>query len=143
MQHSNRKCAVEMSYIRGACGVSGWDGESNESVYERYGMGVTVKGMVEWAKRVMLRWFGNMMRIWENGFMKKVYDGRIEEGGVRGRPPVKWISRVSEYWSKRVGSSRIECAERGYQIRERWRHFCRSHPLEGSSCEGAGHQRYR
>ncbi len=26
--------AVEMSYIRGACGVSGWDGESNESVYE-------------------------------------------------------------------------------------------------------------
>ncbi len=26
--------AVEMSYTRGACGVSGFDGESNESMYE-------------------------------------------------------------------------------------------------------------
>ncbi len=29
---------VEMSYLRGACGVSRWDGLSNESVYERCGM---------------------------------------------------------------------------------------------------------
>ncbi len=27
-------CAVEMSYMRGACGVNRWDGLSNESVYE-------------------------------------------------------------------------------------------------------------
>ncbi len=27
--------AVEMSYLRGACGVNRWDGVSNESVYER------------------------------------------------------------------------------------------------------------
>lgn len=26
--------AMEMSYIRGACGVSGWNEESNESIYE-------------------------------------------------------------------------------------------------------------
>ncbi len=32
--------AVEMSYLRGACGVSRWDGLSNESVYERCGMRV-------------------------------------------------------------------------------------------------------
>ncbi len=30
----SRVCAVEMSYLRGACGVTCWDGESNESVYE-------------------------------------------------------------------------------------------------------------
>ncbi len=30
--------AVEMSYLRGMCGVSRWDGLSNESVYERCGM---------------------------------------------------------------------------------------------------------
>ncbi len=30
--------AVEMSYLRGACGVSRWDGLNNESVYERCGM---------------------------------------------------------------------------------------------------------
>ncbi len=30
--------AVEMSYLRKACGVSRMDGMSNESVYERYEM---------------------------------------------------------------------------------------------------------
>ncbi len=30
--------AVEMSYLRGACGVSRMDGMRNKSVYERFGM---------------------------------------------------------------------------------------------------------
>ena len=30
----SRVHAVEMSYLRGACGMTGWDGESNESMYE-------------------------------------------------------------------------------------------------------------
>ncbi len=30
--------AAEMSYLRGACGVSRWDGLSNECVYDRCGM---------------------------------------------------------------------------------------------------------
>ncbi len=34
----SRGRALEMSYLRGACGVSRWDGLSNESVYERCGM---------------------------------------------------------------------------------------------------------
>ncbi len=59
--------AVEMSYMRGACGASRWDGESNESVYEPFGMGVTEKGVdcgvVERVKRGVLRWFGHMMRM--------------------------------------------------------------------------------
>ncbi len=44
--------AVEMSYLRGACGVSRWDGLSNESVYERCGMSghgsVVECGVMEW-----------------------------------------------------------------------------------------------
>ncbi len=56
--------AVEMSYLRGACGVNRWDGLSNESVYERCGMigrgsGVGC-GVVEWMKRGTLRWFGHI-----------------------------------------------------------------------------------
>ncbi len=48
----SRVPAVEMSYLRGACGVNRWDGLSNESVYERCGMrgrgsGVGC-GVVEW-----------------------------------------------------------------------------------------------
>ncbi len=34
--------------------------------------------------------------------------GRIEGDEVRGRPRVQWINRVSEYWSERVESSRID-----------------------------------
>ena len=34
----SRVRAVEMSYLRSACGVTRWDGLSNESVYERCGM---------------------------------------------------------------------------------------------------------
>ncbi len=29
-----RVCAVEMSYLRGACGVNRWDGVSNDSVHK-------------------------------------------------------------------------------------------------------------
>ena len=39
-------CAVVMSNLREACGVISWDGESNESVYERYDMGPCAKGVV-------------------------------------------------------------------------------------------------
>ena len=42
IEHSrNQECfpGVEISYLRGACSVTGWEGESNESVYERCGMG--------------------------------------------------------------------------------------------------------
>ncbi len=53
--------AVEISCIRGASGVSGRDGESNESVNERFGISVTAKGVkcggVEWVKCGALRWF--------------------------------------------------------------------------------------
>ncbi len=38
-------CAVEMSYLIVACEVTRQDGESNESVYERCGMGSHANGM--------------------------------------------------------------------------------------------------
>ncbi len=50
----SRVRTVEMSDIRGACGVSRWDGESNEDMYGRFGMSETAVGMdcgvVEWVK---------------------------------------------------------------------------------------------
>ncbi len=36
--------AVEMSYLRSACGVSRMDGMSNESVYKYFGMCHVVEG---------------------------------------------------------------------------------------------------
>lgn len=65
----------------------------------------------------------------ENEFIMRVYEGKTEGGGVKGRSPVKWVNRVWEYWSRRVGSSRIECAEMECQNWERWRRFCCRHPI--------------
>ncbi len=46
--------AVEMSYVRGACGVSRLDSESNGDTYGRFSMSETALGMdcgvAEWVK---------------------------------------------------------------------------------------------
>ena len=71
-----------MSYLRGACGVTRWDGENNESVHERCGMGSQASGVncgvVEWVKRNTLRWSGHTERMGDEEFVKKVY---ISESG--------------------------------------------------------------
>ena len=46
-----------------------WEGESNESTYERIKCGV-----MEWVKRNTLRWFANKERKKIEEFMKKVYE---------------------------------------------------------------------
>ncbi len=78
----SRVRAVEMSYLRGVCGVNRWDGLSNKSVYERCdmrGRGSGVRcGVVEWVKRSTLRWFGHIERMANEEFVKKVYLGSVE-----------------------------------------------------------------
>ncbi len=69
-------------------------------------------GVVEWVKRSTLRWYGHVMRMNECAFTKRVYESTIEGREVRGRPQVKWINRVEEYWRERAGGRGMECAER-------------------------------
>ncbi len=54
-----------------------------------------------------------------------------EGGNIRGQPPVKWRDRVQEYVrEKGEGSLRnLEQARRECQDKERWKLFCRGHPL--------------
>ncbi len=84
---------VEMSYLRGACGVTRWDGESNESMYERCEMGSQANGVncgvVEWLKRNTLRWFGHIQRMGSEEFVRKVYMSESVGPDSRGRPPVR------------------------------------------------------
>ncbi len=84
----SRVQAVEMSYLRSACGVSRLDGMSNESVYEHFGMchvGEGKKcGVVEVVKRQTLKWFGHMERMGESKMTRRVYVSEIEGGNVRG-----------------------------------------------------------
>ncbi len=72
----SRVCAVEMSYLRGASGVTRWDGKSNKSVYERCGMGSRANrvncSMLERVKRNMLRLFGHTERMLSEEYVKKV-----------------------------------------------------------------------
>ncbi len=43
---------MEMSYLRGACGVKSWDGVSDEKVYESCGMGSRANDVnCEWWNR--------------------------------------------------------------------------------------------
>ena len=70
--------ALGISYLRAACGVSRLEGESNESVYNRFCMTCKGEGMmcgvVEWIKRNALRWFGHIERMDEKEMTKSVYD---------------------------------------------------------------------
>ena len=135
----SRVRAVEMSYLRGACGVTRWDGESNENVYERCGMGERANGVrcgvVEWVKRSTLRWFGHVERMGSDEFVKKVYMSEVGGTGRRGRPLGRWRDRVKEYVCERTDNrvGGFEQARRECLDRERWRLFCRGHPLRGRS----------
>ncbi len=86
-------------------------------------------GVVEWVKRSTLRWYGHMLRMNECDFTKRVYECTIEGRGVRGRPPVKWINRLEEYWRERerAGGRGMECTERECLNRDTWRQLCLHH----------------
>ncbi len=121
--------AVEMRYLRSACGVSRMDGMSNESVYECFGMCPTGEwkkcGAVE-VKQQTLKWFGHMKHMEESKMTRRVYVSETEGGNFRGRPPVKWRERVERYLRN------FEQARRKCMNRERWKLFCRGHPLVGA-----------
>ena len=90
----SRVHAVEISYLRGACGVTRWEGDSNKSVYESCSMrpcaNVVKCDVVEWVKRNMLMWFGHMNKKKSEEFVKKVYVGETEGSGRIGKPDVRW-----------------------------------------------------
>ncbi len=132
--HGMGRIGREMSYLRGACGVSRLDGLSNENVYERCGMrgrgnGVGC-GVVEWVKRSTLRWFGHIERMENEGFVKKVYLSSVEGPNKRGRQLGRWEDMVKEYVSERgMRGNGLEWARRECVGRERRRSFCCEHPL--------------
>ncbi len=130
MQQS-RVHAVEMSYLRGACGVNRWDDVSSERCGMRgRGSGVGC-GVVEWAKRSTLRWFGHIERM-ENDEFVQVYQSSIEGPNRRGRPFGRWEDKVNEYVSERgVRGNGLEVARKECMDRERWRFVCHGHLLGG------------
>ena len=37
---------MEINHLRGVCDIIRWEGESNDSMYERWGMGIRANGVV-------------------------------------------------------------------------------------------------
>ncbi len=65
----------------------------------------------------------------------------VEGPSRRGRPCGRWEDRVKEYLSeRRVRGNGLVRARRECMDKERWRSFCRGHPLGGHSRreQGAG-----
>ncbi len=103
------------------------------SVYDRCGMrgrGSGVEcGMVEWLKKITLRWFGHIERMGNEEFVK-VYLSSVEGTNRRGRPLFRWEDRVRKYVNERVvRGNALDLARRECMDRERWRSFCHGHPL--------------
>ncbi len=92
-----------------------WEGESNETVYEKCIMGSCANsmkcGVVEWVKRNTLKWFGHMKRMKSEEFVKKVYVSELEGSDQRRRPLGRWMDKVKEYMCER-GDSRGDGLER-------------------------------
>ena len=96
--------------------------------------------VVEVVKRSTLRWFGHMERMPGSEMTKRVYRSVVKAVAARGRPPVKWEDRVLEYVKER-GERRmrgLESARRECEDRNRWRLFCRGHPLGEFGRTGVG-----
>ena len=115
--------AVEMNYLRTVMGITRMDRVSNMEVYEHFGMtekavGVNC-GVVEWAKRSALRWYGHVRRMPEDRLAKKVYQSDVSGENGRGRPPMTWEGKVEEYIKERVPRGRrgLEVAKEACQAR--------------------------
>ncbi len=90
-------------------------------------------------KRSTLRWFDHIERMENEEFVKKVYFSSVYGPSKRGRPLGRWEDRVKEHLSeRRVRGNGLEWGRRECMDRERWRSFCRGHPLGGHSWRERG-----
>ncbi len=129
--HQSRVWAVEMSYQRGACGVSRWDGLNNECVR----CGVLVGWSVAWWNgwKGAPNWFGHIERMGNEKYVK-VYLSSVESTNRRGRPLGRWVDRMWKYASQRgVRGNVLEWVRNECMDRERWRSVCHGNPLGGVS----------
>lgn len=107
----SRVASVEMSCRRGACVVREWDGESIESIRERFGVGVTGWQRIMWTLKWLNGWsvvlwhgLGTWWE-WMRMTLWREYEGSIE--GVSGgnhqwNRSIEWMSSCwRESWQAR------------------------------------------
>ncbi len=67
-----------------------------------------------------MKWFGHIVSMESDDFVKKVYLSSVAGSNGRGRPLWKWEDRVKEYLSERgVRGKGLEQARRECMDRER------------------------
>ncbi len=81
-----------MSYPRCACGLNKMNGESNESMYGKFGTSFKSEGMncgvVEVVICSTLRWSGHLERT-RDELTKMIYKSGVDAVDVSGRSPIK------------------------------------------------------
>ncbi len=98
-----------MSYLKGKCGVTRYEGESNETCMKARGLVTCASqvkcGVVEWVKKkyIEVAWPCGEDEAWRVCEKKSVSE--IEGHSRRGRSLGRWRDRIKEYMSKR-GASR-------------------------------------
>ncbi len=98
--------AVEMSYLRGACGVSRWDGLSNASVYERCGMRLTKRSDNVTKEK-------NQLGISRRAFMKNsslVAGGAVVGAGLFAPSMIKKAQAVEADHNAKIEVKRTICS---------------------------------
>ncbi len=117
-----------------------WEGERNESLYERCGMETHANrvecGVMEWVKKKnTLRWFGHTEWMKTEEYVMKGYVNETVGPNSRGRLLGGWKDKLKEYVCER-GATRKGGFEQGRREcldSEQWRIFCHGHPLGGYS----------
>ncbi|MCP3679428.1 MAG: hypothetical protein GY782_03855 [Gammaproteobacteria bacterium] len=125
-ENKSRIRAVEMSYLRGACGVTLWNRLTNEEVKQRCGVETDV---IEKMRRNTLRWFGHVERMESERLTKRVYASEVEGTRGRGRPRFRWRDGVGKYL--REGGLSWEEGRLLTGDRVTWRRFVLGHPSMG------------
>lgn len=95
-------------------------------------------GMAEWVKCDTEMVFGPKIRVDDDDFIKRMYEGSIEGGGMKRGNHQWFLSKERMTIGERDSTLGIDNTGRECLIRESWRCFFHGHPLGGVPIKGQG-----
>jgi hypothetical protein len=123
MGHGFKACqkinAVEMSFWRRRCGLTLEDHVRNYIIRKIMETEVT---LTETTEAKLLKWYGHMKRMEEDGLHKKIHDWTPTERKKRGRLRNTWKKKAKQAMDGR------NLREEDYLDRSRWRVGCGIRP---------------
>ena len=107
---------LDMKCLRSLVGVSRMDRVRNEEVRRRAGM---ERELASSADQRVLRWFGDVERMYEYRMTRMVLMAEVSEGRVRGRPKLGWMDGEKVALGNR--GMTVEAVSQCAKYRKEWR----------------------